>query len=233
MRIVPRTSDWKEERVLLDTALDALQRVRAREPNTTEFVLAPRVSIRIQPHYAGMLRVYQLLLTGGGIAFTFDPGGEELPSFLFNLEEIFERFVRETFVRYLGDKGIAVLDGNKHQGRLFEDNRRYPTKTDLIFRRSSNNVAALGDVKYKPRLKESDRYQIISHVTAAKAPVGILFRPANDDESQGLDRFGRLSTGAEFYQYLVDIRGDLAAMQKRMAQDIQPLLSGPPTVQSY
>ena len=146
-----------------------------------------------------MLRVYQLLLTGGGIAFTFDPGGRELPSFLFNLEEIFERFIRETFVLGLRDAGIVVLDGNKHQGRLFEDNRRYPTKADLIFRLPTKDVAALGDVKYKPRLRESDRYQIISHVTAAKAPIGILFRPASEDESQGLDRFGRPSTGAEFY----------------------------------
>ena len=174
----------------------------------------------------GMLRVYQLLVTGGGIAFTFEPGGKELPSFLFKLDDIFERFVRQTFVHGLREHGIAVLDGNKekHQGRLFEDNRQYRTKSDLIFRRARKNIIALGEVKYKPKLKEVDRYQIISHVTAAKAPIGILFSPAEGDESQRLDRVGRLSTGAHFYHYRVDIRGDIKGAQRKMVDDVLAIL---------
>ena len=224
VRIVPDTADWDQERALLNAALDAHQHVQEREPNPTEFKLAKSVSFRIEQHYAGMLRVYQLLLTGGGIGFTYDSGGKELPSFLFNLEGVFERFIRETFARGFRNAGVAVLDGNRHPGWLFEDNSCYPTKADLIFRSGSKEVIALGEVKYKPRLRESDRYQIISHTTAAKAPIGILFRPANEDESQSLDRMGRLSTGAQFYQYVIDIAGDLATSQERMVQDIHSLL---------
>lgn len=223
-RIIPHTKEWEEERLLIQIALDTLQRVNEREPTGQDFYLDEGVSLRLRSNYEGLLRVYQLLLTGGGIAFTFEPSGKELPSFLFDLEDIFERFIRQTFIEALRDDKIAVLDGNKHQGRLFEDSKVFPTKSDLIFRRGKKNVIGLGEVKYKPKIKESDRYQIISHVTAAKAPIGILFSPANDGESQRLDRLGRLATGALFFHYRVDIRGDIKKSQAQMVKDVSELL---------
>ena len=224
-RLIPKTDEWSEERRLIQFALSTLERVHEREPGSLDFDLDQSVSLRLRMHYSGILRVYQLLLTGGGIAFTFEPGGKELPSFLFNLDDIFERFIRQSFVAGLREQKIAVLDGNKHQGKLFEDSTVYPTKSDLIFRRSKKDVIGLGEVKYKPRLKEADRYQIISHVTAAKAPVGILFSPANEGESQRLERIGRLPTGAQFYHYRVDIQGDIRAAQAQMVKDIHAVLS--------
>ncbi|GKY89306.1 McrC family protein [Sinisalibacter aestuarii] len=226
-RIIPHSEDWEDERRMIQIALDTLQRVDVREPTTHDFFLDEGVSLRLRSHYSGMLRVYQLLLTGGGIAFTFEPGGRELPSFLFNLEDIFERFIRQTFLEALRERKIAVLDGNKHQGKLFEDSRVYPTKSDLIFRRGKKNVIGLGEVKYKPKLKEADRYQIISHVTAAKAPIGVLFSPANEGESQRLERLGRLSTGAQFYHYRVNIQGDIHAAQLQMVNDVCALFPAP------
>lgn len=215
-RLIPITEDWHDDRRLIHLALDTLQRVYEREPRSLDFDVDQTISRRLREHYTGMLRVYQLLLTGGGIAFTFEQSGKELPSFLFNLEEIFERFIRQAFVHGLREHKIEVLDGNKHQGRLFEDSKAYPTKSDIIFRRSKKNIIGLGEVKYKPRLKEADRYQIISHVTAARSPVGILFTPANEGESQKLERLGQLSTGAQFYHYRVNIQGDIKAVQEQM-----------------
>lgn len=223
-QLIPRRDDWEEERRLIQLALDAFQRVQEREPSSHDFDLDQSVSLRLREHYSGMLRVYQLLLTGGGIAFTFEPGGKELPSFLFNLDDIFERFVRQTFLQGLREHNIAVLDGNKHQGRLFQDSRVYPTKSDLIFRRSKKDVIGLGEVKYKPKLKEADRYQIISHVTAAKAPVGVLFSPANEGESQRLERIGKLPTEAQFYHYRINIQGDIKAAQAQMIREVHAVL---------
>jgi 5-methylcytosine-specific restriction enzyme subunit McrC len=223
-RLIPRGDDWQEERRLIQIALEALQRVKEREPSALDFDLDQSVSLRLRLHYSGMLRVYQLLFTGGGIAFTFEPGGKELPSFLFNLDDIFERFVRQSFVQGMREHSITVLDGNKHQGRLFEDNKIPPTKSDLIFRRSKKEVIGIGEVKYKPKIKEADRYQIISHVTAAKAPVGVLFSPTNGGESQRLERIGRLSTGAQFYHYRINIQGDIRAAQAKMIREVHAIL---------
>ncbi len=223
-QLIPPRDDWQADRRLIQLALDALQRVHEREPSSHDFDLDQSVSLRLREHYSGMLRVYQLLLTGGGIAFTFEPGGKELPSFLFNLDDIFERFVRQTFLQGLRKHNIAVLDGNKHQGRLFEDSKVYPTKSDLVFRRSKKDVIGLGEVKYKPKLKEADRYQIISHVTAAKAPIGILFSPTNEGDSQRLERIGKLPTGAQFYHYRIDIQSDIKAAQTQMVSDVHAIL---------
>ncbi|WFE92635.1 hypothetical protein K1718_27435 (plasmid) [Roseibium porphyridii] len=228
-RLIPPGKDWEDERRCILLALDTLRRVEEREPSAVDFELGQSVSLRLREMYSGMLRVYQLLLTGGGIAFTFEPAGKELPSFLFNLDDIFERFIRQTFVRAMREHGVTVLDGNKHQGRLFEDNKTYPTKSDLVFRRSKKEIIGLGEVKYKPRIKEADRYQIISHVTAASAPLGVLFSPVNEGESQRLERLGKLPTGAQIYHYRIDIRGDIVAAQNRMVRDVHSIL---PTVVS-
>lgn len=228
LRIIPRTPDWNTDRELVQLALASLERVREREPSVFEFELDDQVTLRLRANYSGMLKVYQLLLTGGGIAFTFDPSGRELPSFLFNLEDIFERFVRQTFAEALREKRISVLDGNKHQGKLFLDNKTYPTKTDIIFRRGKSSVIGLADVKYKPKLKEADRYQIISHVTAANTGLGLLISPANQGESQRLERLGKVPTGAEFYHYKVNIQDDIKVAQSKMVDDISKLFPPEP-----
>lgn len=228
-KIIPANKAWDDERRLLRYALENLERVQVREPRSIDFEFGAAVSEKLRPQYAGMLGVYHLLLTGGGISFTFEPGGKELPSFLFNLENIFERFTRQVFALALRAQGIAVLDGNKHNGRLFEDNRTYPTQPDIIFRRNKSDIIALGEVKYKPKIKEADRYQIISHVTAAKAPVGILFTPANEGEGQRIERLGRLSTGAIFYHYRVNIQSDIHAAASQMVRDICEVLPKEPT----
>jgi 5-methylcytosine-specific restriction enzyme subunit McrC len=226
-RLIPTGPDWDDERHLIRYALETLESVDPREPNSLNFEAEATVSNRVRPQYAGMLRIYHLLLTGGGISFTFEPDGKELPSFLFKLEDIFERFVRQVFVTGLRAQGIAVLDGNKNPGYLFDDSRVYPTKPDLIFRRSRRDVICIGEVKYKPKVKEADRYQIISHVTAARSPVGILFTPANEGESQRLERVGRISTDAQFYHYRVNIQGDIHTAADQMIRDILEILPLP------
>ena len=223
-QLIPPRDDWQTERRHIQLALDALQRVHEREPSSHDFDLDQSVSLRRRENYSGVLRVYQLLLTGGRFAFTFEPSGKELPSFLFNLDVIFERFVRQTLLQGLRKHSITVLDGNKHPGHLFEDSKVYPTKPDLVFRRSKKDMIGLGEVKYKPKLKEADRYQIISYVTAAKVPIGILFSPTNKDDSQRLERIGKLSTGAQFYHYRIDIQGDIKAAQTQMVSDIHVVL---------
>ena len=132
--------------------------------------------------------------------------------------------MRKTLAEALRGQNIQVIDGNNHQGYLFQDTGRYKTKTDIVFRGNKKDVIGLGEVKYKPKLKEADRYQIISHVTAANAPIGILFIPANEQESQGPERLGRLATGAQFFSYRVNIQEDIETAQATMTRDVLALL---------
>ena len=138
---------------------------------------------------------------------------------------MFESYVRNTFREALRDDKIAVLDGNatKHQEPLFFDNKRFPIKPDLIFRKQKV-VLGIGEVKYKPKIEESDRYQVISHVLAIGAPIGVWVSPAPVAANAGVEYVGKVSTGAKFYHYQLDISGELDAAAEVMADEVSALL---------
>lgn len=133
--------------------------------------------------------------------------------------------MRNTFRDGLRAEEISVVDGNKtrHQRPLFQDNRQFPIKPDAIFKRG-NVVLAIGEVKYKPRIDEADRYQVISHVVATGAPVGVWILPALTDDKAGLEYIGSIVTGARFYQYGLNISADLDAARAAMVSSVLHML---------
>lgn len=225
LRLVPRDPQWLTERMLLLEALNALHRVRSNTMGVGDEALADMVPRWLQDHYRGALSVYAMLLGYTQIGFGYEAQGSEMPSFLFSLDDIFESFVRNVFRKALREKKIAVLDGNtpKHHGRLFLDNNRFPTKPDLIFRRKKA-VIGLAEVKYKPEIKEDDRYQLLSHVLAAQCKVGVWISPTAAGRTEGLSYIGSVATGARFYHYQIDISGDLDEASAAMTEQVTALL---------
>ncbi|WP_192798207.1 5-methylcytosine restriction system specificity protein McrC [Brucella intermedia] len=225
LRLIPRDPKWLAERKLLLEALNALHRVPVARMRFGDEVLADAAPRWVREHYRGALSVYAMLLGHTRIGFGYDAQGSEMPSFLFSLDEIFERYVRNVFRQTLREKKIAVLDGNNpnHHGNLFLDNDRFPTKPDLIFRRKKV-VLGLGEVKYKPEIKEGDRYQVLSHVLAAQCKVGFWISPATAGQAGGLTYVGSVATGAKFYHYLLDISGDLDEASAVMVEKVSALL---------
>lgn len=225
LRLAPRDPKWMSERKLLLEALNALDRVSAGPMNLGDEALADTAPRWVRESYRGALSVYSMLLGYTQIGFGYDAQGSEMPSFLFALEDVFESYVRNVFRAALREEKIAVLDGNnpRHYGKLFLDNDRFITKPDLIFRKSKV-VVGLAEVKYKPDIKEEDRYQVLSHVQAAGCKVGVWISPAPHGSAGGLEYIGSVSTGAKFYHYQLDIGGDLDAASAAMVEKIRPLL---------
>lgn len=224
LRIMPRGAQWREERMLLADALNALHRLVPENMEVGEQVLAWALPAWVRDAYYGALTVYAVLLGHTKIGFSYAAQGCKMPSFLFSLDDIFERFVRNTFRRALAGDGINVLDGNNpnHQRPLFSDNKKFPVKPDLIFRKR-RGILALGEVKYKPKLDEGDRYQLISHVVAMGAPVGVWISPAIDGDG-GLEYVGAMANGALFYHYKMSIGGALDVSSIAMTQKIGRLI---------
>lgn len=225
LHVMPRKPEWDEDRKLIGEALNALGMVRPERMRYGDQAAAALVPAWLRDGYRGALMVYSMLLGYSRIGFAYEAHGTEMPSFLFSLDDIFESYVRNTFREALAAQKIAVLDGNKsqHHGRLFLDNRRYPTKPDLIFRQKKV-VIGLGEVKYKPGIEESDRYQVLSHVLAAGCKVGVWISPAAAGKSGGLEYVGSVSTGAKFYHYQLDIGGDLNIASSAMVKKVTALL---------
>jgi 5-methylcytosine-specific restriction enzyme subunit McrC len=227
LRTLPRDDKWSRERSLLLDALNALHRVTPARMAYGEQNLAKTLPSWSRDDYFGALNVYAVLLGYTGIGFLYEAQGSVLPSFLFKLDDIFERFARNSLRLSLRDAGISVADGNlpRNQGFLFHDSRRFPTKPDIIIRRNREGVPdAIAEVKYKSRIEEADRYQVISHVVAARAPVGIWISPALSNDEAGREYIGSISGGAKFYHYRIKIDGDLTAARADMARAISELL---------
>jgi 5-methylcytosine-specific restriction enzyme subunit McrC len=225
MRLVPRSGDWAQEREILNDALASLGSLDPQYIQHFDLNAADAVPMRIRGAYNGALSIYALQAGLSGIGFTFEASGSEMPSFLFNLDDVFEAFVRNRLRTLLRGSSISIADGNRleHHGTLFKDSRRYPTKPDLIFK-LHRNVLALGEVKYKPRIDESDRYQLISHSVAADTERAFWISPAASSADAGLEYVGSIKSGTSFYHYRLDIGGDLERASEEMAQAIRNLL---------
>ncbi|MGE7204801.1 5-methylcytosine restriction system specificity protein McrC [Sphingomonas sp. NPDC019816] len=226
LRLIPRDPKWLTERKLLLEGLNSLHRVRSSAMLVGGEALANTVPRWLQDHYHGALSVYAMLLGYTDIGFGYEAQGSKMPSFLFSLDEVFESFVRNVFRTASRERKVAVLDGNnpKHHGRLFLDSNRFPTKPDLIFHRKKA-VIGLAEVKYKPEIKEHDRYQLLSHVLAAQCKIGVWISPRTAGRAEGLEYIGSVATGAKFYHYQIDIGNDLDKASAAMIEQVTALLN--------
>lgn len=225
LRVMPQKREWEEDRNLIGEALNALQNVHSSRMLFGDQSLALKVPSWLQENYHGALMIYSMLLGYSKIGFSYEAHGTQMPSFLFSLDSIFESYVRNVFRTAFAPIKIAVLDGNKPQyhGKLFIDNRRYPTKPDLLFRKNKK-VICVGEVKYKPAIDENDRYQLISHVLASDCKLGVWISPATNGNRGGLQYVGTVSTGAKFYHYQISLSADIISETQEMIDKISNLL---------
>lgn len=223
LRLIPAAPQWAKERALISDALNTLQNVTPVRMQPRDVHCAEELQSWLRPGYSGALSAYSVLLGFTKIGFGYAVQGTKLPSFLFSLDAIFESFIRNTFRKAYKDLGIAILDGNKpaNQKPLFKDNRKFPVKPDLIFRRAGN-VLALGEVKYKPKIEEGDRYQLISHAIAHQAQIGAWISPSVNGKSEL--EFAGTTGGTRFYHYRFNLSAELSTEQKLMVDAIAALL---------
>lgn len=221
LRLAPREPEWIVERQLLLESLRTLQYVEQRPLLKGYDDEALELPQWLRQGYAGALATYSMLLGHTPLGFSYHADGSALPSFLFSLDDIFERFVRNTLRLAFKDEKIAVLDGNspKHQEPLFTDNKQFPTKPDLIFRKGGT-VLGLGEVKYKPKISEADRYQLISHAVARNAPVGIWISPATGGVST-MNYIGSVSTGAKFFHFRICLEENTNGACQKLATEVR------------
>lgn len=187
-----------EKNILID-ALDALDLVKPCDMRTDYHNIVNQSDSVNRENYEGLLTTYSILLGYKKIGFSFNPNGAKMPSFLFNMDVVFENFIRNSIAECFLKLNVRVFDGNikKHQGILFIDNKKFPVKPDLIFTREKS-VIMLGEVKYKPKIDESDRYQLISHATATGAPVALWISPSLDENTE-LEYVGEIKSEIKFY----------------------------------
>ncbi len=225
MRLIPNEPSWQPERHLLLDALNCLDSVRPFKMLPDDIELSESLSSWLRVAYRRALHVYSVYCGHNYLGFSFEAKGAPLPSFLFKLDDIFEAFIRNALRSAMAGLGVNVLDGNqsKHQSRLFSDNSRFKVQPDVIFKRG-RSIELIAEVKYKPKIEEVDRYQLLGHVLATDAHIGVWISPTTDATSAGLEYVGTQAR-KRFYHYRIDLTRDIDDGIKKLTNQMASLMS--------
>ena len=156
--------------------------------------------------------------------------GLALESYIISMDDVFEQYIRSIISNFKdgSNRRIATVDGNKprHQKKLFFDNKKYPTKPDIIIKHKST-ILVTGDVKYKDKPRETDRYQVISDAMAYNVKTAIIFYPKSPlGKITGLSSLGHIGSekhNIHVLEYFFDLSGDLESQEIALRKAIQAL----------
>lgn len=138
-----------------------------------------------------------LIVQGRGVELPA-AGRMQLPSFLIDMADVFESYLRSVMKTGLSEV-CTVLDGNKEGARWLYDEKPVPLATpDLVF--TTAGVASLvADVKYKSAPSREDVNQIVTY--AVRYGVRKVLLVCFSSEPMGrLERIGTIS-GIEVHCY--------------------------------
>jgi 5-methylcytosine-specific restriction enzyme subunit McrC len=189
---------------------------------------------------------------GAGPPFTVDPGistDVTLPTLLVKTEDLFEEFVRRSLqASFAQDPDVAILDGNKSEGRLplyvphtTADLAGLPpheivttsgpephAEPDVVCRRPDGSHPLVADVKYTNVDDLADRSeveQVVLYGIRYRSPIVMTIHPKRDRAKHGLHVAGRIGP-LLITQYRVDLsNSDLDAEMNLLANDLRALLA--------
>ena len=188
-----------------------------------------------RPSYSAAIALATTILFGRGLDIRRSHGSVLSPSVLINMEQVFERYVREVLRKTL-DAPVVVLDGNKFgdQGAaqsLFSDATPVTAKSistpDVVIRNPSDGGLVVLDAKYKDTTGLPDRddlNQVLTYgLTYECLHVGLVYphRQSVEPHVQFLGRVGPIRV----YRLAFDLgTSDLALEENRFGIAVRDLL---------
>jgi 5-methylcytosine-specific restriction enzyme subunit McrC len=147
-----------------------------------------------------------------------------LPSFLVDMETLFEEYVLRVLSQRL--RQFRVAGAGESAKPLFDDMVAPEANPDVVIY-SDGTAVAVGDVKYKPRYTREDLNQVISYALSYNVKVAVLFLPALTEQDAGRTEIGRIR-GIQVYEYALWLgSAELSLEAQRMADSIGGLLPVP------
>lgn len=181
----------------------------------------------LRHYYYEICKTCLFIIGNDSVSLTVQGSDIDLLSFVLNLEDLFERFVRNVLQRALSSiPQIRVLDGNREgRSHLFFDSRAIDVKPDIVIQRNGSTLL-IADVKYKVKITESDRYQLIAHAYSRGVRRAIFILPSYEMEHSGLVRSGQLldREGLELFEYRMRLDGDIEREEVALATCIAGLI---------
>ena len=127
---------------------------------------------RLNDHYREVVALSRLILRHG--AYETGRGVIRAPSFLVDMNAVFQEFVTEALRQALG---VPASQFREKSINSLDDGHRIGLRPDLTWWDGANCIF-VGDAKYKnvtgDRVPNSDLYQLLAYVTALDLPGGML-----------------------------------------------------------
>lgn len=222
---VRRIARWPVGPVLRRMAGSLLQRLSGVSESPaalTEYDLIRRTPLN--EHYQPALAVARLVLEGFGV--TEAPGGLSAPSFLVDMNKLFERWIGDELTGRLW----PALDVVQQSNVPFSLSPRVTMTPDLVLLRGGK-VVFVADVKYKLTggglARMDDYYQLLAYTTAMSLPRGLLIYCRADAAPA---RVITVVGGSQrLHTHPVDLGGDPASISQTLdtlAQSVRLLAAG-------
>lgn len=133
----------------------------------------PEVSFdRLNEHYRGVVDLARLVLRHS--AFQSSRGAVRAIGFLFDMNDVFQRFITRALREALGS---SEREFGERYIRTLDEGGKVHLKPDLVWQRSGR-VVLVGDAKYKrvqdDRVPNADLYQLLAYATALDLSGGLL-----------------------------------------------------------
>lgn len=173
--------------------------------------------------YARALRLVAALISNEGIQLPVGGADIFLPSFLVDMETLFEDYMRGVLGVRLNE--FTVLNGNELGGKpLFDDRARPSANPDIVIGEDGEPLL-LVEVKYKFRWSREDLNQIITYAISYNLYSALLLLPSENPSESGLSTIGTLN-GIRIFKYGFRI-GSVSLDQEEdsLANTIMGLLS--------
>jgi 5-methylcytosine-specific restriction enzyme subunit McrC len=181
----------------------------------------------IRKYYADIATSCLLIVANRSVDIETSGDDVNLLSFVVNLEDVFEKYIRNAIKEQFRKQGSPLIIGNgnkESRGLLFHDNRTIPIKPDVVIH-SRPKTFCVADVKYKPKIADVDRYQVISHAMSYGTRTALLIMPIFDSPAGGLTRVGQVCNagGVELFEYRFRLDANLEDEEAKLGESLLAL----------
>jgi 5-methylcytosine-specific restriction enzyme subunit McrC len=186
---------------------------------------------RFKPGHAKAIVIARELIKRASPVLEFADRRMSLPSFLINLDDVFESYVRNSLLAASRNFQEPLRVGNGNQKdfskALLNDNARFKIMPDvLIYRGHADLPELVADVKYKTKPMEEDRYQVIAHSLSYQSKTALLIYPKRNGGPTGLVRLGEVGPPTfpiQLYEYHFDLGADLGEEEESLGSRVLSL----------
>jgi 5-methylcytosine-specific restriction enzyme subunit McrC len=153
-------------------------------------------------------------------------GYASLDSMIIDISSVFENYVRRVIEEKAYQLKFKVRDGNIHQRRFFrQGDEIYKVKPDIWIEEGGFTKAIL-DVKYKPSIKEQDRYEVLAFMEATGATHAAFICPKMS-EAEPSKFLGTTPGGRSMAVIRIDLAAeDLQAEEEKMFAAVLEVIEG-------